>query len=53
MTTGGGALVCVENVFEKHCGGERFVVSITEPDERGNALGGERPVDPSIGHDLA
>lgn len=52
MTTCGGALVGVEDVFAEYRRSERFVVAITESDERGNALGGQRPVDPSIGHDL-
>ena len=52
MTTCGGALVGVEDIFEKHRVGERFVVSVTETHECRNALGGERPVDPAVGEDL-
>ena len=41
MTTCGGPLVRIEDVFEEELGGECFVVSIAESDERRHSLGGE------------
>lgn len=52
MTTCRGAFVGVEDVLVKHRGDEGFGVPVTETDERRNALGGERPVDPAVGNDL-